>query len=65
MGRPNSEVKRLMKSPAEAIVGFLFTITSMTFWYGSYGIFFIQHVFVRYWWALLAVGLAFTAGKFF
>lgn len=52
-----------MKNPAEAIVGFLFAVTAMIFWYGGYTVFYIQHVFVRYWWAIIAVGISFGAGR--
>ena len=53
-----------MKSPAEVIVGFLFTVSSMIFWYGSYSVFFIQSFFVRYWVAILAASLTFTVLRF-
>jgi len=53
-----------MKSPADYIIGFLFTVSSMIFWYGGLSVYFIQDFFVRYWWALLALGMAFSAGRF-
>lgn len=55
-----------MKGPAEFLIGILFTLfgSGAIFWYGSYALIYIQGAFIRYWWALLAVGLAFTAGRF-
>ena len=53
-----------MKSPANMIVSVLFTVTAAIFWYGGYSVFAIQAFFVRYWVAILAASLTFTAGRF-
>lgn len=56
-----------MKSPAEFIIGFLFTVTSMLFWYGGYAILFTEQFIKRYWWAVIVVGVmlyaAYTVGR--
>lgn len=54
-----------MKSPAEFIIGILFTLfgSGAIFWYGSYALIYIQAAFIRYWWAFAACGITFMLGR--
>ena len=52
-----------MKSPTEFLIGILFTVTSMAFWYGGYAILFIERAITRYWWVFAACGITFMLGR--
>ena len=52
-----------MKRPSEYIVGFLFTVTSMLFWYGGYAILFLEHAIIKYWPVTAAIGMAYWLGR--
>ena len=52
-----------MKSPTEFLIGILFTVTSMIFWYGGYAILFTERAIARYWWVFVACALAYILGR--
>ena len=44
------------------LMGILFTISSVIFWYGGYTLFAIEYIIKKYWWVVLVAIVSFVGG---